>query len=247
MTRRAFARGIRDLKLRERLQILGANTLEDAIAYSIETENYISNQVSDRELYCDYCKNTGHRERNCFKREQGSNAVGNLISALRTMNMRPNGNQHPAAKFNFGMWDRNSNWNQNFNRIGANNFNRNWNNGRRNGNGFNLNRNFNPNFSPNFNQNSNRIWNGDGSGRNEYQNVNWANNRNNRNNFQRNENNNSEPNRQNTPRNDSQNTSNARRENGRNNFASFPIGKDIPRQNGNSNTSSETTGSQTEN
>lgn len=58
IARRAFSIGVKDPKLKERLQIHGATSLESAIAYSIETENYISNQIADRETYCVYCRNT---------------------------------------------------------------------------------------------------------------------------------------------------------------------------------------------
>lgn len=212
MARRAFARGVKDARLRERLQINGANTLEDAIAYSIETENYITNQISDRETYCGYCKNTGHRERNCFRKEQGSGPISNLISALRSMNGRPNGNRNNTPNFNFSPNNRNNGGNRNNNRG--------WNNGGRNGNGLNFNQGTDRNGNRNWN--GNRDWNNGNRNNDRNTNSNWNNgNRNNRN-IERD--NNNEPNRQNAPRNDgqTQGPSNKKRENNRN-FSNFPI------------------------
>lgn len=174
MARRAFARGVNNAKLRERLQVHGANTLEDAIAYSIETENYISNQVTDREMFCTFCRSTGHRENNCFKKEQSSGPISNLISALRSLNPRQNSNTNIPTNFN--------------SKGGANNWNRNFNLGRNQ----NLNRNFNPNWA-NTNRNFNRNINNDRSFNRGYENNrNWNQDRynnSNQNNFQRNRNN----------------------------------------------------------
>lgn len=85
--RRAFAKGIADPKLRSRLLIRGANSLEDAIAYSIEAETDLMQEISSRELTCTYCKLTGHRERDCRKKEQSGNNLVNLISALQALNV----------------------------------------------------------------------------------------------------------------------------------------------------------------
>lgn len=247
MARRAFARGVRDIKLRERLQIHGANTLEDAIAYSIETENYITNQITDREMYCGYCKNTGHRERNCFRKEQGSGPVNNLISALRSINARPIGNRN--ANSGFGFNSRNNNWNQNF--IRNPNSNRNWNNGGLKDNGFNFNRGFDRNSNNSRTWNNNRSWNDDrNNDRNT--NTNWNNgNRNNRSSFPRDNfgnNNVNEPNKQVTQRNDAQNPmNNKRRENNRNSFSNFPIQTAVTVKNAQSNVSTESTTPTSEN
>lgn len=85
--RRAFAKGIADPKLRNRLLIRGANSLEDAIAYSIEAETDLMQEISSKELTCTYCKLTGHREKDCRKKDQSSNNLVNLISALQALNI----------------------------------------------------------------------------------------------------------------------------------------------------------------
>lgn len=85
--RRAFAKGIADPRLRNRLLIRGANSLEDAIAYSIEAETNLLQEISNRELTCTFCKITGHRERDCRRKDQGNNNLHGLISALQALNM----------------------------------------------------------------------------------------------------------------------------------------------------------------
>lgn len=146
IARRAFARGLKDQKLRERLQIHGASSFEAAIAYSIETENYMASQITDRETFCVYCRRTGHKQRTCFQRNQNTNEITSLVSALRSVNIHSNGTRRTVTNSTFPLRDRNNTWNRNFN---ANpNF---W-----------VNRD-NRNFNRNYNNNNNsRIWNGNG-------------------------------------------------------------------------------------
>lgn len=109
MARRSFAKGIRDSKIRDRLITRGASSLEDAIAYAIESENDIVYDIPKYELYCRGCNRNGHRERDCYSRNNSNNNHNNdlnsLLSALRSMNTRP-----PRNDYN------NQNNRQNYNR-----------------------------------------------------------------------------------------------------------------------------------
>lgn len=83
--RKAFARGLKDNKLRERLLIRGA--LEDTIAYSIEAENDTMSQVPNNELFCRSCRNIGHREKDCKRRLNETSMINSFVSALRTFSI----------------------------------------------------------------------------------------------------------------------------------------------------------------
>lgn len=144
IARRAFAKGIADPKLRNRLLIRGANSLEDAIAYSIEAETDLMQEISNRELTCTYCKLMGHRERDCRKKELGNSNgdLNNLISALQVLNIRENNERRNSPLLNrqrrynnnaYGNdrpFNRNLNYNNNLNRNwnGLNNYARNYDN-----------------------------------------------------------------------------------------------------------------------
>lgn len=191
IARKAFSRGVTNSILRERLLTRGANSLEDAIAFAIETENDSTNNISNNELFCGLCRLSGHRYRDCRRNSQNS-GIGQSITALRTIDVDrsaanffsrggfpnnrggfPNnrGNFNRFNRGNFNNFNRNNNWN-NFNQN--NNFNRSNNFNRGNWNGFNPNRgNYNPNFgqnNSNFDQNSARNNAPDGKNRNFPQN-----------------------------------------------------------------------------
>lgn len=143
--RKSFAKGLKDSNVRERLITRGAISLEDAIAYSIELDYDAENIIPNSELFCKYCKMSGHRERDCRRKEGNSTGINALISMLK--------NNNPNARnfVNFRGPRQNRNWN-NSNRNNYNNYN-NANNNWNNGNGY---RN---------NQRNNRNWN---NGNNNY-------------------------------------------------------------------------------
>lgn len=147
--RKAFARGITDIRLRNRLITRGANSFEDAVAYAIEAENDALYQIPKHELYCGYCRQNGHRERDCRGKNGNNNVIGPLISALQSVNMSSNFNRNNRGspnRFNQG-WNNNNRsnrgWYNNDNRSNQgwyNNGNRssqNWNNNSRFGSGWN--------------------------------------------------------------------------------------------------------------
>lgn len=229
--RRAFTKGIANPKLRSRLQIRGANSLEDAIAYSIEAETDLMQEISNRELICTYCRLTGHREKDCIKKDQNSGNLNNLISALQALNTNNTNRgleQNRQRRFNNILYrnDRpitrsssySSNLNRNWNDIDRLYADRNWSNTDRSYSDRNWNnrdrlysdRNWN-NLNRNWN-NSNRNW------RDSY-------NRNNPN-YPRYQNNNNNNDSSDTNRNDQQQNLNQnpiRRNENRNNTLSFPI------------------------
>lgn len=169
LARRTFAKGITNTKLRERLMIRGANTLEDAIAYAIESENDSVNEIANGELYCQYCRAPGHRQRDCRRKNTDDGGVNQLIAALRNLgnananrrisNSTPNQRRNPNQ---FNSWTSNNRgWFDNNNRF-ANN--RGWNltnNNQSNNNNGGWNRNNGNRFNNNggWNSNSNRSWN----------------------------------------------------------------------------------------
>lgn len=130
--RKAFAKGLRDNRLKDRLLIRGASSLEDAIAYSIEAENDTMTQVPNNELFCRACKNIGHRERDCRRRMDDNTMINSFVSALRSFSINANrtpSNNRPQMPNN-----RNTNF------LNRNNFNKQ------------------PNFQqPNVNRNSNFV------------------------------------------------------------------------------------------
>lgn len=161
--RKAFAKGIGNPKLRDRMITRGAQSLEDAIAYAIETENETITQIARNELFCGFCRINGHRENECRRKLGNSNDLGNMVTILRSLNINPSRNNQ-----------RNQNWNNN------RGFNNNW---RRNTNSDRLW----PGRGPNSNGNGNRNGNGNGNGN---WNRNWQPNNNSGNNNNNNGNNN---------------------------------------------------------
>lgn len=179
LARRAFSKGILDNKLREKIMIRGAGSLEDAIAFAIEAENDALTEVPRSELYCRFCHMNGHREKQCRRKESDNSDIGKLASAIRSLgfNNRNTTGNFPNNRRNFGNMNGNlGNMNRNFG---------------------NMNRNFAPSFRPNFarnglgpNWNQNR-YNDNNFARNGF-NPNWNQNRYNDNNFS-NENRNNNP------------------------------------------------------
>lgn len=167
--RRAFARGIIETNIKDRLVTRGAGSLEDAISYAIEAEFDSAISIPNAELYCRYCKTNGHRESSCRKKEANASGIGQLVNLLRGT---PDQQQNTRNISNF--------------RGRGNRSNRNWNNSRGNNNGNGQNDQRNNNNSKNWNNN----WQNRGSNQNNngQKNNNNNNNGNNNNQNQRNQN-----------------------------------------------------------
>lgn len=199
--RRAFTKGIKDRNLREKMLIRGANSLEDAIAFSIEAENDALLEVDDFELYCKTCRAFGHRHRDCAYETESKTDIGKLVVALRqfgspvynrqmSSNNMPNRNVNRNDRVTYGYpnrnyyppnFNRNNGFNpnrmannyQNRNSYGGNNFDRNYGNN----NNYNRNQYQNNGNGNNFNRNQYQNYNNTGNGynRNQLQNSNNGN------------------------------------------------------------------------
>lgn len=211
--RRAFARGIANIRIRNVMTIRGSNSLEDAITHSLEAESDALTQIPKNEQFCNFCKIIGHREVECRRKNgnENGNGMNQLISALRSIG-NPSQNNFRNSQNTFRNNQRNFNRNGNFN-----NNNRNWNrNGNRNWN--NNNNNSWPNRNWNNNNWSNRNWNNNNRN-NGNQNGNYQNNNGNNGNSGNNNNNNFRNN-QNNPNNQNRNfQQNSRQPQRANNFA----------------------------
>lgn len=169
---RAFTRGLRDAKLKEKLSIRGSDSLESSIAYALEAESESLREIPNYELYCRFCRVNGHRERECRRKNGDDNDLKNLASALRSLNMSNPNNfrndfRNNSRNQNFGGRFRSSRFNNNFHRqnmIRMKNDFRNWttrnnnnpiNSNYNNNNNNQYNRNFNDNNNGNFNRNFN--------------------------------------------------------------------------------------------
>lgn len=161
---------MKEAKIRDRLITRGASSLEDSIAYAIETEFDSLNFIPSMELYCKYCRNNGHREHDCERKKTNAGSVGQLINVLRAFGSNGNRDFRNSANFNDQNnrnWNNSRNWNgsrdnRNNNQRNGNNF-RNWNN---NNNNF-QNRNSNGNNGQrNFNGSRNRNWSSNNDGNN---------------------------------------------------------------------------------
>lgn len=161
--RRAFARGIREFTIKDRLITRGASSLEDAISYAIEAEFDNSILIPNSELYCKFCKNSGHRERDCRKKQGNVTSINQLMNLLRAA---PDNKQTPQNFSNFrGQGNRsNRNWNNSQNNNSGNNRNDQRGNGRKN-----WNNNNNNNNSQNRNSNQNQNGNSQRSNNNQNQ------------------------------------------------------------------------------
>lgn len=187
MARKAFSHGISNSTIRTRLLTRGANSLEDAISYVIEAENDLINVIPKNEIFCNFCRNTGHRERDCRRKNNASSGVNRLVTALQNLNT---GN-HQSNNRNFNQSDNRKNHFDNQSNNRSNNNNNNFNNDRSyRDNQFNSNnnqnsrndqfnrnnqRNTNNNQSFNRNQNSN---NNQNQNQNRGQSNNWNTNQN---------------------------------------------------------------------
>lgn len=168
--RKAFARGIANTTLRERVLLRGANSLEEAICFALEFEHENDNTVHKSELFCKFCKNSGHRQNECRKKEQSNTQIGQFVSALQSLGL---GNKSNNNNRNFKGNKSGQNWNNNNNGFRNNN-----NNDSNNNNGYSQNNSNRPN--PN-NNNRNNNYNNNGPNRNYNNGSN--NNRNPNNNF----------------------------------------------------------------
>lgn len=130
LARRAFSKGIRDSRLRDRMLTRGASSLEDAIAFAIEAENDALVDISRGELFCRYCHLNGHREIECRQKEFTNSNIGKLASALRSTDSnfdRKNWNRNEIQMDYNQNWN-NSSSNNDWNNIDIDNSDRNWNN-----------------------------------------------------------------------------------------------------------------------
>lgn len=198
IARRSFSKGIKDHKLKERLLTRGASSLEDAIAYAIETENDAIFSIPSSELFCKYCKTNGHRERDCRKKDNNNMNMNQLINALRNFKTIDSNTRTFSISQNREYTNRYNRPNSGYNRPNSGT----WNNSR--------------NFSERNPQNNQRNLNNNDNNRNENgQNSNF--NRNSNNNNQRPWNNRSNSN----PRNWSQNQRQRDDQNSQNNIRAF--------------------------
>lgn len=123
LAKKAFAKGIKDIKLKDRMLTRDATSLEDAIAYAIESENEKSFQISQNELFCRFCRLNGHREIECRRKNVNGDSLNTLITTLQSFS--PN---RPNFGNNRNFFNRqSSNWfpRDSFNRPNPNWFNRN--------------------------------------------------------------------------------------------------------------------------
>lgn len=192
--RRAFAKGMKDLKIRDRLLTRGSSSMEDAISYAIEAEYDAINSVANSELFCGYCKNSGHRERDCRRKENNSNGVSQLVNLLGNFNVRNNQNSNSRSN----RWSNSRGGYNNNNQRNSNNNSRNWNNNR-DGN-WNNNRDSSSNYNRDANSNSNNNSQRNNSWRNSNNGQGQRNNTGNSNQSQNNRQNNNNRNTQNTIR-----------------------------------------------
>lgn len=183
LARKAFSHGISNPNLKTRLLTRGSSSLEDAIAYVIEAENDLISMIPKNETFCNFCNNTGHRERDCRRKNNNNSGVNQLLTALQNLN---SGNRQTNNRYNPGQLgnqnnrpnfqpDNRSN-NRNFNNDHDNQYNSNNNQGFRNDQ-YNRNQANQSNFN---NQTSNRNQN-QGQNRNQTQTRNqnnWNNNQN---------------------------------------------------------------------
>ncbi|XP_031629196.1 homeobox protein 2-like, partial [Contarinia nasturtii] len=178
---RAFARGLDDNRLKEKLSIRGSDTLENSIAYALEAESESFREIPQFELYCRYCRSNGHRERDCRRMNNGPNNINDLASILRSLNMSNQNNfrdnsrnnmRTPNAGYRFGNnrfsnfpnrqnFSRNNNYRNPFNYENRNNRNYESQNFR-----YNNNRLYDRGSPNNFNYNGNNRYNNNNNGYN---------------------------------------------------------------------------------
>lgn len=209
--RRSFAKGIFDAKLRDRILLRGSDSLEEAIALALEMENDINYDIHRTELFCSYCKSSGHRMKDCRKKERNNSDMGQLINAFKGFGINPRRNNFQQGR----NWNNQNNgyFQRNFSN-GFNRYNNNNNYGRSNYNNppFNQNQ---PNSNRNYNNNGNQFNSGYrfNSGNQQYQGNNFnnngynGNNGNNTNNFRQNTNRNNQYNNNNRPNRNNNNES----------------------------------------
>lgn len=142
--RKAFAKGIKNDTLKDRMLIRGASSLEDAIAYALEAESDTLTQIQKSELFCKTCRIPGHRQAECRRSGSGNDGIDKLVAALQQLGnggrnnfsnfqkngpfnngMRNDNNFYQNGQNNSQNWDNSDNFNQNW--KGQTNFaNHNW-------------------------------------------------------------------------------------------------------------------------
>ncbi|XP_055326357.1 histone-lysine N-methyltransferase, H3 lysine-79 specific-like [Sitodiplosis mosellana] len=133
--RRAFIKGIQEKKIRDRMSIRGASSLESAISSALEMENETRYDVPEKEMYCLNCNRSGHRERDCRQHERSKDIAGQIAKALgiKSSNKNYNNGQYKNFKERKSVdYSGNTYKNSETNNQHGNNDNRNG-NGNRNG------------------------------------------------------------------------------------------------------------------
>lgn len=97
--RRAFIKGIQEKKIRDRMTIRGASSLESAISSALEMENEARYDVPEKEKYCLRCNKSGHRERDCKRRERSNDLAGQLAKVLNLGNNNKTGRSGQYKNF----------------------------------------------------------------------------------------------------------------------------------------------------
>lgn len=187
--RKAFARGIENMTLRERVLLRGSRSLEDAISCALELEHESASVIHKSELFCKFCKNSGHRQNECRKKEQNNSQIGQFVSALQSLGLGNLSNNYRSNNENRPGQNNRYNNNNNF-RNNYNNNNRNYGSNSDNNNGFRSNNN-NSNYNNNNNNNGNNYNNNNNYRNNSGNNSNRVNSNNN---YNRNSNTNRTPN-----------------------------------------------------
>lgn len=90
ITRKAFIRGIANTRLRDVMRLRGTTSMEEAISLTIELENEIHAIIPNRELFCTFCRYSGHREINCEKKGRLGSPMDQLLNAMQRLNTSNN-------------------------------------------------------------------------------------------------------------------------------------------------------------
>lgn len=117
--RRSFSKGLTNGRVKEKIVLRGANSLEETIALVFEMDNDMTNDIQNSELYCNYCKISGHRIKDCRKREQGNTQLGQLLSIFKTVG--GNNSNRVGNNMNNNIGRTNYNNNQGFSRYNNSN------------------------------------------------------------------------------------------------------------------------------
>lgn len=122
--RRAFSKGVKNMKLKDRLLTRGASSLEDAVSFAIEAEYDSTYMNLSNNMYCNICRSNTHREQNCNRRKPDNLNLNNLLYALNDLRRPYNNNYSQNNNYNNMRYNENQNRNQNRYNNGYQNYNR---------------------------------------------------------------------------------------------------------------------------